>query len=83
MKTQNYADKVEAIVERDELATDNLKALSENNRTYAHTVNGKVYIGVDPVIYRNVADAIKRLALVRHYKGGNLALNRVKARSAR
>ncbi len=67
--TNSYADKVSAIVENDTLATANLKALCQNNRTHIHTVNGKIMVGVDPVIYRNTVDAITKLALVRYYRG--------------
>jgi len=64
-------DLIASIVERDELATDNLKALSEHNRTFTHVVTstGEIKLGVDPVIYRNVADSIIRLAMRRYYKG--------------
>jgi len=81
MKTTNYQDTVCSIVERDTVATDNLRALHANQGLRITTPSGQITL--DPVIYRNVADAITRLALVRHYKAGRLALSRVKARNAR
>ena len=64
-------DLIASIVERDEVASANLKALNTHNRTFTHiaTTTGEIKLGVDPIIYRNVADSIIRLAMRRYYKG--------------
>jgi CobQ-like glutamine amidotransferase family enzyme len=74
MKTTNYQDKVATIVERDETTTTNLAAM------YRHAP--------EQPIAQNVRDWLVKAALRRYYKPGhtgssNLALARVKARSAR
>jgi hypothetical protein len=78
MKTKNSnttngrrEDFISSVVERDEVASANLQALNTHNRTFTHvaTTTGEIKLGVDPVIYRNVADSIIRLAMRRYYKG--------------
>ncbi|HXJ61837.1 MAG TPA: hypothetical protein VNU68_34790 [Verrucomicrobiae bacterium] len=74
MKTIGYQSQIDSIVERDEVAAANLKALNANARAKATvtTASGTITIGaVDPVIYRNVRDTIVRLALRRYYKPSN------------
>ena len=74
MKTIGYQSQIDSIVERDEVAAANLKALNANARAKATvtTASGTITSGaVDPVIYRNVRDTIVRLALRRYYKPSN------------
>jgi len=72
MKTTIDSDRVSRVIERDETAMLNLRALAGHNRTVATvaTVGGQITLALDPVIYGNVHDAIVRLALRRYYKAG-------------
>lgn len=71
MKTIGRQDQITNIVERDPVATANLRALRRNQGLRVATPNGERIL--DPVIYANVHDTIIRLALRRYYKPGSKA----------
>lgn len=73
MKTIGKQSQIDSIINRDTIATANLRALEANRGLTVTTPQGERILingSVDPVIYANVHDSIVRLALRRFYKPG-------------